>query len=260
MTIEKFNIDTADIIAAKHEHLRERQAKTPSAAVIALADMQKFPIPVLNVVTGGDGITVIGRVTFQKIYDPVGTGLRYIRAGATAISFFTDEQIYRKGLDDLLLVSRGIKRPVIYQDYILDEYHVAEARAAGAAALTLYASILSPSMLRLTVSLTLRWRMTAIVQVQNSEQLAIARDVSPHVISVGDPNIPDPQHSLALLADLRASIPYNTRVMLQTPLSSLEEVAQAKDLAVDAILVDERLLMHRTQAKALAELVGQSSD
>ncbi len=256
MSIEQLDIDTNAIITAKLERLSLRQEKTPSAAVIALADMQSLPHPILNVVTNGESVTVIGQITYTEVYDPVGVALRYRRAGAQAAAFLTDQQVYYQGLEDMLLVARGVELPVVCQDFILNEYHVAEARAAGAAALTLYASILDAADLRRTVSITQRWRMSAIVQIENATQLAQVRSLSPHVVSVGKPLSFDIDADLATLANLRSQIPHNTQVMLLNRLPTLEHVAAALRLRVDAIVVDEMLLSTPEKKLQLFEMLG----
>jgi indole-3-glycerol phosphate synthase len=259
MTVKPFDIDTDAILTAKRERLRERQAKTPSAAVVALAEMQQRPRPILNIVTGGELVTLIGQVSYGEVYDPVGVALRYARIGVDAVSFFTDQQVYGRGLEDMLLVSRAIKYPIISQDFILDGYHVAEARASGAAALTLYASILDDITLRRTVSLTQRWRMTAIVQVERKEQLIYARELSPHVVAVGSPHAPDAQHDLQLLTELRPHIPYNFHCMTLTPYSTLDQVKLALSLGVDALIVNEAILGNADLTAQLYEQIALSS-
>lgn len=242
-----------DILHAKQERLIQRRQKTPPAAVIRLAEMQQPPPPLLNVVTGGETVCLLGQVAHRKRYDPVGQALRHLRAGMDGIAFFTDHQVYASGLDDLLLVCRGVRRPVLYQNYILDEYHVAEARASGAAALTLYASILPPDMLRRTVSITQRWRMAAVVQVESAPQLEYACALSPHALSIGSPGMVDVPHSLALLADLRHLIPRHTQVFLLNSLREPGEIDRALELGVDALVLDESLL---DAPEALAEVMG----
>lgn len=243
MSVEQLDIETNTIVASKQERLRERQIKTPVAAVIALAEMQILPRPILNIVTGGETVTIIGQITYAEVYDPVGAALRYARAGVDAVSFFTDKQIYTNGLEDLLLVSRGVNRPVICQDFVLNEYHVAEARAAGAAAAILYASILEPDMLRRAVSIAQRWRMSAILQIENETQIEFAHSLSPHVIAIGKPLGGDVEESLMMLERLQPDLPYNTRVMLLDCLHTTDQIKSAVKLGVDAVLVDESLLL-----------------
>jgi len=235
-------LDTDSILKAKYERLRHRQAKTPPMAVLRLAEMQTPPLPLLNVVTDPGQVWILGQVTYADVYDPVAAALRYKRAGVDGIAFYTDDRVYDNGLEDLLMVCRGVKLPVLYQNYVLDEYHVAEARAAGAAAVTLYSSVLAAPLLRRTVSVTQRWRMASVVQVENPEQMEYAQTLSPHVMAVGSISRLDTDDDLALLSDVRAMIPPFTHVMLSDCLCRLEHVHAALDLGVDALILDETLL------------------
>lgn len=247
-------LDTDGILKAKYERLKQRQAKTPPMAVLRLAEMQAPPLPLLNVVTDPGQVWILGQVTYDDVYDPVAAALRYKRAGVDGVTFYTDNHIYDSGLDDLLLVCRGVKLPVLYQNYTLDDYHVAESRAAGASAITLYSSVLTPPMLRRTVSVTQRWRMASVVQVENTAQLEYAQTLSPHVICVGDAHHFDTEYDLALLNEVRNQIPRFTHVMLLGCLCEMQHVHAALDLGVDALILDETLL---TNADAMAEIYSR---
>jgi len=251
MTTREIEIDVGTVVAAKRQYLAMRQEKTPKGAVIALADMQRRPNPVLNVVTEGD-ITLIGQVRHTETYDPVATALRYLRAGVDAVSLFTDKRIYTRGMDDLLLVSRGVQRtPVICQDYIINEYHVAEARAAGASAVVLYASVLEPMELRRVVSMAQRWKMSTLVQVSTEEEAMRAAELSPHVIAVGDDLFFKSERDLPLMEALRPLVPYNTRIMPVGCLKTLEDVAAVLEAGTAAIIVDDELLRPRHEYEQL---------
>jgi indole-3-glycerol phosphate synthase len=256
MANDRYNLDT--ILAVKRQLLAERRAKTPIQAVIALADMQRRPQPILNTVTNGTQIALIGQITRSDTYDPVGATLNYIREGVDAVSLFTDRSVYGRGLDDLLLVSRGVNIPVITQDYILDEYHVVESRAAGASALILSSSVLDEVGLRNTVTATQRWRMTAIVQVSDEQELEYAQTLSPHVLGIG--TISDAEncsHSIQLFQKLRDHIPYNMRVMVLGCMKSLEDIQTVVDLGVDAIMVSDALLDDPYQSEQLHDFLSR---
>jgi indole-3-glycerol phosphate synthase len=256
MTTKDLDLDVRMIIAAKQYKLNIRQDNTPNAAVVALADMQQHPMPILNVVTGGEEVTLIGQITHTETYDPVATALSYVRDGVDAISLFTDHRIYSKGMDDLLLVTRGVSStPVIAQDYILNEYHVAEARAAGASALVAYASMLEPADLRLVVSSAQRWRMTTIIQVNDDKQLEHAIGISPHVIAIGIDQHFYFERDFESLVKLRSRAPFNSRVMPLGCLRSLRDVEAVLQLGVDAIIVDETLIKTRHIYDKLCEML-----
>lgn len=255
MSTDNLVTDLETILAAKRQFLTERRAKTPIAAVIALADMQRRPHPILNTVTNGSQVTLIGQITHSDTYDPVSATLGYIREGMDAVSLFTDQTIYRRGLDDLMLVARGVNIPVISQDYILDEYHVVEARAAGASALVLCASVLDHATLRQVVTATQRWRMTAIVQVENEDELLYAQSLSPHVIAFGTTSPMSGSDSIEAMRSLRQKIDYNIRCMILNCLETLEEVKAAVDLGVDAVVVSEKIFNARGASGHLKALM-----
>jgi indole-3-glycerol phosphate synthase len=245
MTTEAARSYLDTILEAKKQYLAERQQKTPTAAVVALAEMQARPKPVLNIVTDGAQVTLIGQITLQDTYDPVAAALRYIRSGVDAVSFFTDQRVYRMGMDDLLLVTHGVRNfPVIAQNYVLDEYQVIETRAAGASGLVAYSAVLDRSNLRRVISLAHRWKMTAILQVSNAEEIAYATAVSPHVIGIGNGTdlYFDPERDLPLIRQLIPLVPFHTRMMALGCICTLEDAAAVVDLGVDAVIADETLI------------------
>lgn len=258
MTTDDLPPDLEPILAAKRQFLTERRGKTPIAAVIALADMQRKPQQVLTTVTDGSHITLIGQVTHSETYDPVALTLRYIREGVDAVSLFTDARIYRRGLDDLLLVSRGVNIPVISQDYILDDYHVVEARAAGASALVLSARVLDQATLRKVVSVTQRWRMTAIVQAATEQELASALNLSPHVIGIGDASTDECEAAIELMRQVRPRIGYNVRAMIINPLHTVEQVAAAVQAGVDAVMISQKPLESRAALNQIKAMLHRS--
>jgi len=260
MSTDNIEIDANTIIVAKRRRLAMRQDQVPANAVIALANMQKGSQSILTEVTDHtDPIKLIGRIRHEDIYDPVGQALRFTRYHTDAITLFTDNKIYSKGMEDLTFVSKGIHTPLITQDYILNAYHVAEARAAGASGLVIYASLLDWAQLRDIVSNTMRWRMTAIVQVNSEQQLADAARLSPHVIAIGHGHDFDTEVDLDLYRHLHDYIPFNTRIMPMGCLHHIEDVEAIVDIGTDALIVSESLLQS-PHAPHLRHLLGREQD
>ncbi len=256
------NLET--IIAAKRQALQQRKAKTPIDAVRALASMQRRPQPILNTV--GEHVTLIGQVkhtvsrtgSLLETYDPVSMALRFMRGGVDAISLFTDATTYPRGLDDLTLVTRAVSVPAISQDYVLDEYHVVETRAAGASALVLSSDVLDKHALRTLVSATARNRMTSIVQVQNEDQLAYALSLSPHVIGLGSPD--ECNLDMNALKHLHALVPPSMHVMITCCLESLRDVELALKIGVDALIVSAMLFTNENTLNKLQGMLNRSTE
>lgn len=243
MATGSLHVNRDIILASKRQHLRERQGHLPVEAVLAVAQMQNRPRYLLDAFDHPSRVAIIGQVTRTPTYDPVAVALRWRLAGADAVAFFTDHAIYSDDLDDLLLVARGVRQmPVIYQNYVLDEYHVISARAADASALVLHGTLLPRDMLRRAVSATQRWKMTAIVQVATPGDLEYANLLSPHIIFYGD-NLSDPlQPTARELKTLRRRIPNHTRFMLSHALQTPEDARLAMAADVGGVLLHEDLL------------------
>ncbi|MBZ0301366.1 MAG: hypothetical protein K8J31_16585 [Anaerolineae bacterium] len=264
MTTKKLTAQLNTIIAAKRYYLAQRKKKTPLEAVRALASMQKRPSPLLSTVADDDEpLVIIGQVKHNLesnghvVYDPVGTALRYVHRSVDAVALFTDQIIYEDGLDDLMFVASAIDKPLISQDYVLDEYEIVEARAAGASALLLSGAVLDNTTLRRMISATQRNLMTAIVQVHNADQLHYAISLSPHVISLStdNPLTPEIELDLALTRQMRDMIPSHIRVMISENLKTMEHVAAVARLDVDAIMVSEQLLEIAGSADSLRDAI-----
>jgi indole-3-glycerol phosphate synthase len=247
------------ILATKKQHLKQRQKHTPMEAVLALAGMQKRPRGLLNYSSDGDKIGVIAQISRREIYDPVTSALHCIVNGADAIGFFTDHSIYHNDLDDLLMVARAVKDvPVIYQNYVLNEYEVMAARAADASAVVVYASLMDSLRLRQTVSTSQRWKMSTIVQVTDINDLDSAKTLSPHALSFGDNLSSNIAATVADLKAVQSSLSSQYRLLLTHSLHNLDEVELALSVRVDAIIVDEDLLKHERSARMVQSMVANA--
>jgi indole-3-glycerol phosphate synthase len=248
-----------DLIAARRKALMQRKAKTPLEAIRALASMQKRPLPVLSTVTdAGDTTMLVGHICYKSLpddaYDPVALAMRFIREGMDAVNLFTDD--HESGLSDLALVARGGRFPVIYEDVVFDEYQVVEARAAGASALLLSSSAVDESMLRVLVSATQRNRMTAIVHVEDDDQLRHALSLGVQAVALGEHDALTVSRSVDHLSQLRSQIPLHTHVMICCVLETLEDVAAVASLCPDAVLVGASMLARERAAEKVRQMLA----
>lgn len=256
MKTEDLKIERRTIIADKQRNLELRQAQTPLQAVIALATMQRRPRPILNTVPTSRHIKLIGQIRRSETYDPVAEALQYVRAGVDALSFYTDHTLYAHDLDDMLMIATAVKNtPIIYQNYILNDYHVVEARAADASALVLHSSVLDTNMIRKTVSVTQRWKMTALVQVNDEAQLHEANILSPHAIAFGNTEDPNGELALSLLEQHRSHVDFNIRVLPVSRFHTLDEVEFALKHDVHAVIVGRQILADARKTEQLRQLL-----
>lgn len=252
-----------EILEAKRRALEARKRNTPIEAVRALASMQARPLSLLNSVTASGSPLLIGRIAYTPPADDavdgddlIGSAVGYARAGLDAVSLFTDETVYDGGQDDLMFLVRAmqpLRIPVITEDYVLDEYQIVEARAAGASAIMLDTDCIDMTAVRALASLTERNRMTAIIRVSRESTLDAAIALSPQAIALrpgdlpGGANLDDAQR-------LRPRIPNHIRVVLDGGLMNVSDARAAALLGVHALILDGPLLEPRLITRIRAEL------
>ena len=245
-----------DIIEAKRERLAQRKAATPLDAMRALAAMQKRPHPLLSTVTDDGHVMLFGQIRYGIAYDPVTLALNYAQAGLDGITLFTDDLIYDGGINDLALITRALSIPVLLQNYLFDEYQVIEARAAGAASVTLVAGLLDNPTMRGLVSATQRNRMSATVRVNNVDELCAALEVCPSIIDIGGRDPATDELDIAHIAALREKIPASFRVLVYNRLRSLKEAAAIAPLKPDGVLINASMLAEDGAVERLREIFG----
>ena len=67
---------------------------------------------------------------------------------ATCLSVLTDAPYFQGHLEDLVHVRASVEIPLLRKDFLIDDYQVVEARAAGADAILLIAEILDDALLQ----------------------------------------------------------------------------------------------------------------
>jgi indole-3-glycerol phosphate synthase len=83
----------------------------------------------------------------RPVYDPVAIARSYEAAGAAAGAVLTEPTFVDGSLEQLEAVAASIHVPVLRKDFVVSEYQLLEARAAGAAAVLLIVAALTPAEL-----------------------------------------------------------------------------------------------------------------
>ena len=148
-----------------------------------------------------------GMLNIHADVDTVTSG--YVHYGASALSVLTDEDFFCGGAHDLLMARKNKDIPVLRKDFIIDEYQVAEARAMGADAVLLIASVLSPRAVMRLARYARDLQLQVLLEVHEPEELDC---LCPEIDAVGVNNrnlrtfTTDLQHSIDMAARLPAEL------------------------------------------------------
>ncbi len=124
-----------------------------------------------------------------------------------AISVLTDEKYFGGSLQLLSEVKKLSHLPVLCKDFIISQYQVFEARAAGADAILLIVKALSDEQLSSLYADCVELGMTAVVEVQNEDELERALEINPQLILVNNRNLDSLEIDLSTSERLMPLIP-----------------------------------------------------
>jgi indole-3-glycerol phosphate synthase len=187
-------------------------------------------------------------------YDPVRIATLYEAGGATAISVLTEPTFFDGTLEHLTSVRAAVGLPLLRKDFVVDEYQLFEARAAGAdAVLLIVAALEQPALERLQRR---AWDLglAALVEVHDEIELRRAVDAGARLIGVNNRNL----RTLAVDVDgsyrLAAAIPRDTVGVSESGLKSRDELERLAAAGYRAFLIGERFMTDPDPVKALQEL------
>lgn len=126
---------------------------------------------------------------------------------ASAISVLTDEKYFGGNIELLRQVKALTNLPVLCKDFIISTYQILEARAAEADAVLLIVKALDDETLSKLYKLCSLHGMTAVVEVQNEEEIERALKIKPELLLVNNRNLDTLDTDLATCEKLMPIIP-----------------------------------------------------
>src|SRR5207244_11671711 len=122
------------------------------------------------------------RGVLRASYDPGAIAQRYTDGGAAAISVLTEPTFFDGSLDHLAAIRAAVALPLLRKDFIVSEYQLHEARAAGADAVLLIGGALRPVELKVLHDHASRIDLDGLVGVHDATERAVAIDGGARVI------------------------------------------------------------------------------
>ena len=191
------------------------------------------------------------RGVLRTDYDPVAIATGYAAAGAAAISVLTEPAFFDGSLDHLRAIRAAVDVPVLRKDFVVSEYQLLEALAAGADAVLLIVATLQPHELVHLVGRAAAYGLDALVEVHTAAELDPALDAGARIIGVNNRNL------RTLEVDVQASeliigrVPRDVVAISESGLKRPSDLDRLRALGYRAFLIGERFM---TKADPGAEL------
>lgn len=183
--------------------------------------------------------------------------LSYQEHGAASLSILTDEQ-YFGGKDDFIRIARhaGVHIPILYKNFIIDEYQLFQARLCGASAVLLIAADLSKEECQSLLSTAHELGLEVLLEMHSEEELEYA-EMEPDMCGINNRNlgtfITDVQNSFRL-AEL---LPKDSVKVSESGISNPDTVKALRLAGFRGFLIGETFMKTSDPGKALKDFISK---
>ncbi len=255
----------SEILVARRRAVEEAKAQVPLAEVRRQAEEQKerrdfrgaLTRPHVNVISELKKASP-SKGVLREEFDPEAIARAYEQAGAAALSVLTEEQYFLGSLDNLRRARAATRLPVLRKDFILDEYQVYEAAAAGADAVLLIVAALEEKLLADLIRLAEELKLAALVEVHSLGELETALTAGATILGINNRNLKTfavtPETSL----DLIKQIPRDCLAVSESGLKNGADVARMLKAGFGAVLIGEQFMKAADPGRELAGLIAEA--
>ena len=261
-----------DIVADTRERVARRAAAVPLPVLVEAGEQRQAgaggnrAIRDFKAALAAPGISVIAE---HKRSSPSAGVIRadleladvvsaYERAGARALSVLTEESRFGGALQDLATARAASSLPILRKDFIVEEYQVHEALAAGADAILLIVAALDTGTLIRLHSLATQLGLATLVEVHDVIELDAAHEIGAEIVGINNRDLTtlavDVERTFQLLPD----IPAGAVVVAESGFCEHAQLQRLQQAGVDAVLVGEALMRSSDIEAATRQLLGSA--
>jgi indole-3-glycerol phosphate synthase len=252
-----------DILAGVLEDLHARKGQTSAAdlrAALADVDAPRDPMPHFRA-AGSSVIAEVKRKSPSKghlaeILDPADLARSYAAGGAGAISVLTEQRRFGGSLDDLRAVRKVVDTPILRKDFIVEDYQLLEARAAGADLALLMCSALGDDDLRRLYEFARELGLTPLVEVHDEAETERAVALGAELIGVNARNLKTLEVDRSVFGRLAPLIPDDRVKVAESGIFSAADVQRYVDEGARVVLVGEALVKDGDPEAAVRTMTG----
>ncbi len=181
----------------------------------------------------------------------------YANSGATALSVHTNAAFGGR-MADIVEVKKAVDVPVLCKEFIIDEYQLVAARAAGADAVLLIAALLSNTELTRFSQIAGELGMDSLVEVHTLHELKRVQQTEAKIVGI---NNRDLRSFTTNIEQTFALLPYCDQgrlIISESGIRNEQDAGKLKRAGVNGILVGEALVTAGdVSAKTIELALGQ---
>lgn len=183
--------------------------------------------------------------------------LSYQKNGATALSILTDANFFGGSTTHIRQAKISkVRLPILYKNFIIDEYQIYQARVCGASAILLIAACLSKEQCKAFIDKAHELNMEVLLEMHTEEETEYA-ELGPDMCGINNRNlgtfVTDVNNSLRLAGRL----PYDAVKVSESGISNPETVRQLREFGFKGFLIGENFMKEPDPGLALSNFIAQ---
>jgi indole-3-glycerol phosphate synthase len=256
-----------EIIVNKKEELADTKRRFPLAEIKSRAADAGPARGFARALSVAGGIKLIAEVkkaspskgVIREDFDPVAISRIYEESGASCLSVLTERAFFQGKLEYLGAIRKAAGLPLLRKDFIIDEYQIHEARAAGADAVLLIAACLEKQQLEDFLGIAGRAGLDVLVESHTYRELDKALLSGATLVGINNRDLRTFSVSLQTTLDLLKDIPDDRTIVSESGIKTRDDVVLLQKAGVDAVLVGESLMREKDIGKKVKELLGTNT-
>ena len=177
--------------------------------------------------------------------------------GATALSILTDSNYFGGSNAHIRLAKQEkVYIPILYKNFIIDEYQLYQAKVCGASAVLLIAACLSKEKCRNFINKAHELNLEVLLEMHSEEETEYA-ELEPDMCGINNRNlgtfITDVNNSLNLIERL----PADAVKVSESGISDIETIRQLKAVGYQGFLIGETFMKEPDPGLALNQFISQ---
>ena len=183
--------------------------------------------------------------------------MSYQQNGASAISILTDYE-YFGGKDEYIVEARksGVTIPVLYKNFVIDEYQLFQARLCGASAALLISAELSKEECRTLFRTAHELQLEVLLEMHSEEELEYA-DLEPDLCGINNRNLGTFITSVDNSFRLASLLPKDAVKVSESGISNPDTIRQLQTAGFKGFLIGECFMKEENPGESLAHFISK---
>jgi len=180
---------------------------------------------------------------------------RYAEGGASALSILTDNKYFGGRLDFIPHVRGAVEIPILRKDFIIDEYQLFEARAAGADAVLLIAADLCKEECRALTCKAHDLKLEVLLEMHSEQELDYL-ECDPDMAGINNRNLGTFHTDVANSFRMAEKMATEAVKVSESGISNPDTVRLLRAAGFRGFLMGEYFMKNNDPGKALAEFIA----